>query len=47
MSENETSSQPPSADFEEDTSIFAFSLKYGAIGGVVSVAFSLVYFLWT
>lgn len=44
MSENETSSQPPSADFEEDTSIFAFSLKYGAIGGVVSVAFSLVYF---
>ncbi|MEM7362790.1 MAG: DUF4199 domain-containing protein [Pseudomonadota bacterium] len=43
-SENETSSQPPSTDFEDETSIFAFSLKYGAIGGLVASAIGLVFF---
>lgn len=43
--ENENNSQPPGADLEEETSIFAFCLKYGVIGGVVAVVVSLIYFL--
>ena len=46
MSESDNKSQPPGADLDDETSIFAFCLRYGVIGGVVvsvlSLAFSFV-----
>ena len=45
MSESDNNSQPPGADLDDETSIFAFCLRYGVIGGVIVSVLSLVFFL--